>query len=67
MNRVAVFVGAACGVALLVAVIVWMKREPTVPQLAPEVARRAARDIPVAVAQLENHEAREAIALEPIS
>ncbi len=63
MNRVAVFVGAACSVALLVAVIVWMRREPPVPQLAPEVARRAAREIPVAVAHLENHEAQEAIAL----
>ena len=63
MSRVAVFVGAACSVALLVAVIVLMRREPAIPQLDPVVASRAARDIPLAVAHLENHESQEAIAL----
>ena len=36
---------------------------PVMPSLSPEVAARAARDIPRAVAHLENHEAKEAIAL----
>ena len=38
-------------------------RGPAVPQLSPAVAARAARDIPLAVAHLENHEAKKAIAL----
>ncbi len=63
MNRFVAWVAAACLVVLLVAVIVSLRREPAIPQLAPEVASRAARDIPLAVAHLENHEAREAIAL----
>ena len=38
-------------------------RGPAVSPLSPEVAARAARDIPLAVAHLENHEAKQAIAL----
>lgn len=63
MNRFVAIVAAACSVGLLVAVIVILKREPATPLLAPEVASQAARDIPLAVAHLENHQATEAIAL----
>ena len=67
MNR---FLAAAVCLLLLIAVGAFLAlRSPSrmpdaaVPQLPLELASRVARDIPLAVAHLENHEAQAAIAL----